>query len=239
MKKFIVVIVILLSAVNIYSQSKTDTTKQKPFEFYTNSFQFRIQQFLTLSDFQGGIISYKYHFNNHYAFRFGLGIRLDNNNKDENKFTFIDSTNYLSNNDITKYEYSFTSQFLFYVNPQSDIKLFIGLGPYVSFSKNSSNNNSTTLYNDASAVNNSNIMKTTYHSLGISAVYGVEWFFLKKMSLVAEYGFSAGYYKSESDAKLESHDSNGKINPNLYSNNTSSGFRFNNNQVNFGLSVYF
>ncbi len=238
MKKSIILVVILFSAINIYSQSKTDTTKQKPYKFYKNSFQFRIQQFLTLSDFQGGLVSYKYHFNNHNAFRFGLRIQVDNNNTDEKKNDFIGSNNYSNNSDLTNVEYRLSSQFLYYLNPLNDIKFYLGLGPTVSFSKNSNNSERNDINND-NTNKSTGFSKFKIYSLGISAAYGVEWFFSKKLSLIAEYGFAMFYYKSESNSKNIIYDKNGKTLSNNSYSSSSSGFKFNSSGINFGLSVYF
>ncbi|GBD91867.1 hypothetical protein BMS3Abin04_02599 [bacterium BMS3Abin04] len=241
MRKIIVIIVILLSTVNIYSQSNSDTTKQKPFKFYTNSFQFRILQFFSLADFQGGLISYKYHFNNHYAFRFGLGIRLDNDNQDEEKNNLIDSITTSANYDLGSYHYSLQSQLLFYVNPQNDIKLYIGLGPYLSFSKTSRKLNNIDIISKKTdyKFSNTDVTETKDYLLGVSSVYGVEWFFTKNMSLIAEYGFVLAYSNSKAEYRHSIYEKNSKINHTNSYKRSSSGFKFNSSRVNFGLSVYF
>src|SRR4030042_463659 len=132
-KKFIIIpliIVVFIGHVRfLWSQETEEDDKNTNFNFGKNSFQFRISSNFTLTDFQGSLLSYKYHLTNKLAFRFGVGIGVEDNTYEDESLRISDDSIHIS----------ITSDYC------------------------------------------------------ISTADGLEWFFRKNMSLLAEYGFRFCY----------------------------------------------
>ena len=216
-----------------YSQEINDTSKV----FQDFSLQFRVVLF-ELRSFQGGLISFKYHFNDHFALRTGIGLSIDNFDKEEDReLLYVDTLTYNAKSEYRRFTFISPIQFLFYINPENDIKVFVGLGPYFTYSNNTMKNTDYDHSNDFYGnIYIESISKN--YSLGLSSVYGVEWFITENMSLTAEYGFTFSFYNRESSRV------NMRVNPEYEniverSKIKSEGWQFTSTGVLFGISIYF
>jgi len=228
---------VLSLSVPLFSQDTSDSIKVNVFKEF--SLQFRVR-FLELSSFQGSLISFKYHFNDNFAIRSGIGFSMSTNDSEKERELYDYGGDTLFTKikaDEENYSISVPIQFLYYFNPQNEIKFFVGLGPYFSFSTEERIENDLSEPNDKYYANLRNSESKNYF-LGISAVYGVEWFFTDKMSLTGEYGFRFGYYYGEGTSSVTREYPDDIV----YIEHTKSkgdGWRFISNLVLFGLSVYF
>lgn len=180
-----------LFVVSVFSQEKQDSLQ---FTFSKLSFQLRVVDFMKFSDFQGGSISLKYHLGNKNALRVGIGVT---NNKNNYSLTYLDTEADTIRKDMednrSYYNYEIYTQYIIYPHPESDIKFYFGAGPYISWKKSKSEMERWDDTERKNKLYESNEMKTI--AIGLDFVAGVEWFFMKSMSLLADYNFSAEYYE--------------------------------------------
>jgi hypothetical protein len=217
-----------------YSQVNSDTSKVNVFQDFSLQFQVRL---LELTSFQGGLISFKYHFNNHVAFRSGVGLSYDNSDSEEEREVFFeDSTIFNAKSKNENVTISIPAQLLYYINPDNDVKVFLGLGPYITYMVSNAKN---TDYRYSNNYYGSVLIElaTKYYSIGLSSAYGVEWFFTDNMSLTGEYGFTFSYYYRETRLdRLRIYPESDNYIENSF--RKSEGWRFNSTGVLFGLSIY-
>ena len=76
-KLIVLLLVVLLFSVS-NAQEKADSLKI----FKTNSLQFGVRT-LSLTNFTGALVSYKYHVDDQTAYRFGISARIEKSNEDE------------------------------------------------------------------------------------------------------------------------------------------------------------
>jgi len=217
------------------SEDSPDTSNVNVFQDFSLQFQVRL---LELSSFQGGLISFKYHFNDHIAFRTGVNLSFDNSDSEEVRdVIFEDSTIFTSKSKNDDFTITIPAQFLYYINPDSEVKVFLGLGPSITYMIN---NDRTTDYNYSDNYHGTILIesKSKYYSIGLSSAYGVEWFFTDNMSLTGEYGFSFSYYYRETniDRMRIFQDRDNYI---AKDKRKVEGWRFQSTGVLFGLSIYF
>ena len=219
-----------------FAQSPTDSTKhQKTFVFPKKSLQFSVHTYNGLGTFEGGLISAKYHLSNTLAFRFGLDASMSMSNTNKKKDGFYgDSLNITNENqaDIARNSFMFVSAFIHYFNPNDAFKLYAGIGPVFGVNFRSRN----TEYIDPQGSDSDNTL--TQYSVGLQTEYGLEWFFRKNMSLMAQYGFRVLYSWSSGEETSEHVYSNGE--KDIYTTTINSwDFMLNTGITHFGVSVYF
>lgn len=218
-----------------------DSTVSKDFRFKSHSIQFQINDMFRISDFQGSLISYKYHFNNNLAIRFGLGFSTNTSDGDDYRENLVTDTTGSSfygqsnNMDKSSIDIILKSQFLYYFNPNQNVKLYAGLGPYFT-STIRDNDYRITQYDDNSE--NLEIQKNDqdYFKAGLSASYGLEWFFTEDISLLAEYGFLYYYYERITKTRINE---TRQLQETNYRKTKEDGWIFDTSVVKLGLSIYF
>ena len=187
--------------------------------------QFQISQNFTLGNFLGSVISGSYHLTNTSSVRIGLSYTgtMDNTDKMNNN----DSLSNLENttNDVNSTSIDLMVQYLVATPVTNNILFYWGAGPRggVIFSKTTNNHTQTATQNYA------NSEKKNGWSAGAMASAGVEWFFSRQMSLLAEYGISYLYTYTKTTT------TSGQYTYEIKEYNYSLG----GSSVRFGLSVYF
>lgn len=235
--KIFCLIILTALALNVSAQETTtnaDTSKQ--FRFPKHALQFQIEDFIRFSDFNGGIISGKYHFNNPSAIRLGISYsnKYDDQELEEVHFpgdsTVLDrSIN--KNAQLLKLKF----HFLRYLSFSKSTKYFIGAGPNatlywqdyeIEYTRQESDNQS----NDHRRGESKN------WEAGIEVLNGVEWFFHPSMSLSLEYSFLFRYNRQITKEKTLDNNSADKREEKT---SKAEGWHISSNPVKFGLSVYF
>ncbi len=196
---------------------------EKDFSFPKYSLQFKVSNLLNFNPFLGSIISFKYHFNNKTAFRIGVSGSRKSSDTDIDKFNADTLYGQTKQKELQK-SWGLRFQVVRYFNPAKVIKTFAGCGPYFSWSYKNLENNSYYI---------SNLEERTY-SVGINGFWGVEWFFASRMSLSLEYGFYFGYSHKNEDRKTIQDNA-----PENLEKRTFSSWQFDDNNVLFGMTVYF
>lgn len=183
--------------------------------------QFQIGQNFQLSSFQGSVISGKYNFSDRDALR--LGVSITTNNQDQNGLVnhHDQLDNYSSTMKNIINNFSIGLQYIRNNYYRWNINFYYGAGPIIGYNYNDNNTKDN--------FGNINRVMNTQWNYGISAMAGVEWYFLKDMSLSAEYGIMYNYFQ-ETMANTQ---------PNTDSTTKIKGFLIQPLGVRFGLSVYF
>jgi hypothetical protein len=215
---FSLLLLLLFSVPSTYSQSTSylDSLDGK------YALQFQISDNFNLTNFQGATLSGKYQLGRRSAVRVGLSINLNNSDAETNQ-TFIDTSLTISSTG-NQHAFGMTvrTQYIHYIPGMYDIAFYIGGGPFVGF------NNVTS---EDSYTNNPIYRKTTIEdfTVGLDLIAGVEWIFVKDMSLSAEYGIRFSY--DSYTRKLEDDYST--------SETTIKRYIIDNGDINFGITVYF
>jgi len=187
--------------------------------------QFQISDNFQLSNFQGTTFSGKYHFGKMDAIRAGLSIDFgrSDGNAETNQFDSINvaEVSYNSNN----FSMTLKTQYIRYFVETDDIAFYGGIGPFVTYSTSRNESETTGTPNDKH-------YKDTIDNfiLGVDFIAGVEWFFIKNMSLSAEYGFNFNYKSRMVEREIDN---------SIYSDSNEKVYRFSGNDINFGITVYF
>lgn len=197
--------------------------------------QFAISQNFTLSSFQGGIISAKYHFTDNTSIRFGISTTVDDGNTDEtiNYFRTDSTYSVKKKDDQNRTMFGVRLQIIQNVVKTSDILFFVGAGPFVEFGSSERKTNEFTPSND-----NVEDYKSDYTNYGLDVLCGIEWFVKSNISISAEYGFYAGFSNTTSEL-FDSYTTLSNISGYTTRKNKDDKFRFANRGVNFGVSFYF
>lgn len=208
----LIVIASVLSAHIIYAQGE-DASSGKTYRFRKGlwAMQFQIDENFTLSSFQGGTISAKYHTSDKSAIRFGLSIS-GQYEKDQQERINGDSEE-----SLTKYHeegLTFDLQYVHYPSADKRAKFFYGFGPLITGSLQS------TILPSSS--------RTYSIGAGLTVVLGVEYIVSAHLGLTAEYGTLVKYIRS-----YNRYDSGGHI-----YKYTGEDIIVNTNAVKLGVSVY-
>ncbi len=192
--------------------------------------QFEISGNFDLQSFQGSTISLKKHTSDGSAWRIGLDLRINLDDRER--------TSERDGEVLSQYDYgtnaesiSLILQRVFYPSPMASVNLFWGFGPKAGFSH----------YNytrEVEAIINKSGDEVFQWSVGFSGVIGIEWFPMKSISLLAEYGSVLQYEWTESKRKtLITRPGEGTVLS--VDKDKVKAFSLTSSSVKFGLSVYF
>ena len=240
-KKYSIILILIIICIShlelLLSQETDSTDKKAPFHFNKHSVQFRFVYNFSLSDFQGSLLSYKYHFYDKIALRFGIGLGLQDLSTTEEKTNLSGDSSYITiESEGGRNGIDIISQIVYYFTPEKEIKLYAGLGPCYSYLE---------VKEDISKIDTINIVYASIHEIssrkydyGLSMIYGVEWFFRKNMSLLGEYGFRFYYRELRYEEKGFTYypDQPDRF---YIDNIESNGWILSSEAVKFGLSIYF
>ncbi|MBU0473195.1 MAG: outer membrane beta-barrel protein [Bacteroidetes bacterium] len=219
-----ILISILLFTFTFSSFAQTDTTKIDLAGKF--ALQFQISENFTLSSFQGGTFSGKYHLSNNSALRLGFSLYHNNDERmaDDNYPSPDTTFNNRLNNNSTRVEVLL--QYLQYANISNSISMFYGGGINYSSSLNNNKEYQKEL---------SRFLEQSYYQVGINLLIGVEWFVRSNIGISAEYESGFSYSKNEIFYKKISETSDDKDGE----KEERTMYRFSPNSVKFGLSIYF
>lgn len=220
--------------------AQTDDEKTEPIE---NSLaadkwalMFQIDQYFTLTSFEGTMLSVKRHFSSSSALRFGFSATFGSGDASGNEQEIIADTGLsdeASSSSSTTSGFTVNLQYLLYPNPGDDINLFLGAGPLIQLSHNSSESNQV-LTNSG---RHSTYDRDTWY-LGVSGAVGVEWFATRSLSFHGEYGAAVQYITStRTQVDIQSGGSTGDSRTEFTGD--SHEWRYSSQAVKFGVSAYF
>jgi len=176
--------------------------------------QFQISENFTLTDFQGAILSGKYHLSNKSAIRIGFSMNFSDSDGESNS-TLFDSLVSNKTNTSSLFGFGINAQYSYYLQVWDVIGFYSGIGPFINY--------------EYREITSENYSRGEDIATGVDAIAGVEWSFIKFMSLSAEYGFQFYYFYRKSNNEGN----------NITSEATVTSWAFGADQVKFGISVYF
>jgi opacity protein-like surface antigen len=186
--------------------------------------QFRITDNFCLSNFQGTILSGKYHISSRDAIRLGISLSFGSSDS-ETEINRLDTVKVdKSKDDLNRFDLTINTQYIRYLSVTDNVSFFGGLGPFINLFDR-------TL--ERSISENGSVVKSRSQTdgfrTGLDLLVGVEWWFNKFMSLSAEYRLQFSYRSLE----------NKLVDDTIEGVAESSSFSISGNQVNFGITVYF
>ena len=185
--------------------------------------QFQITDDFKLNQFQGSIISAKYHSSEQNAWRVGLGLDFRSSTEErEDSFEGVPVSSGSSESSLQSVQLGF--QYVRYVNPEAKVQFLFGGGPFGMWT-------SSSLDQFDEAGEPVATSGTDLWEIGLSGLVGVEWFVASRIGLHAEYGFQFGYASSESEQTVIPQDRTGR--------RERDSVQFEARSVLFGVSVYF
>ena len=193
---------------------------------------FQVGSNFTLQSFNGATLAFKYQMNKRSALRFGVTLNGSSNTDDFN-YTFSNPDTMINGNEKRQsYGISITALYLYYNRIIRDVAVYCGGGPLLGLTYSRDNQ----LYATNNQPNRDN--KSNGYNAGLSFVGGVEWYLTKNISLLGEYGFSAGYNYSINHYNVEMVPANTTY-INSFRTEKISGYSFGGSTVRLGVSVYF
>lgn len=189
-----------------FSSAAAAQTQDHSLEDGSWALQFQVSGLVNLSDFQGGIISGKYHLADTRAIRFGVRLRASTLDRTDESFQESETTfpgggvqgdTYESEREADGHEFSvgLRSQYLVYPAPVRQIKLYVGGGPMVDFGWSA--NEQVMIVAPPAEANFHRLDETESSarswSFGAQGILGAEWFPARRISLTAEYGAGLVY----------------------------------------------
>jgi hypothetical protein len=186
--------------------------------------QFQINENFSLSNFQGSVLSGKYHFSKRDAIRLGLEF-IFGDSESETVVNNLD-TNVVDQRveDINNLGFTINSQYIHYIRGTDDISLFCGIGPYFRYYKSTRNGELV-----VDEIENMIKSENENYGIGLDLLVGVEWWFHKYMSLSAEYGLKFSYLSSKTSFEDDS----------IKGESEHKAYNISGNHINFGITVYF
>lgn len=214
---------ILLVTSILFSQNSASTdSSNNSLQKGRFSLQFGIGQNLTINAFNGYTISCGYNLTDHISARFGIEGSYRNNTVN---VTWDDTLS----RDEYDFGYSFTvdPSLIYHFNHKATIVFFAGAGPFISYSHSKTKG--------AYDYYQLDLTTTDSWEAGAKFLAGCEWFFMKRVSLFADYEASYSFGKRDRDSKRYDYE-NGYI---LHYQNNEVLNYFRADIFRFGLSVFF
>ena len=134
-----------------------------------------------------------------YKLDFGFSVGKTNNDG-SNSSSWGNSGSSSSSTATDDHNYqmlSLTVQYLSYPLNEKNIKIFIGAGPFISLDRTFSSGTSNQIWRDGQQTSNETVSLRYSLNIGIGGSTGVECLITKNISLIGEYGITAGYGWSE------------------------------------------
>ncbi len=177
-----------------FSQADSQPTLNGENSLYdgSSSLQFQISDNFSLSAFKGLAFSGKKHISDKTAIRLGVDIYVSSSGNDTHStYQQPNDSSFTSENNSNFWASSgFDIQYIRYTSLKSPIHFFWGAGPNFRYQRTSYESERITLSTGAISTRND---ENKSLSAGMSGIAGVEWFAVKNISFLAEYGSSLYY----------------------------------------------
>lgn len=214
--------------------------------------QFGITSNLTLTSFQGSMLGVVYRFSADNALRGGIGFNANINDGTNTSGGTANDTSFGSSSGSSSSNYSNYSlilQYVWYIHPENDIHLYYGIGPLLSYYRDSYSNANPRPLTAITNGSSQGFWETYYSSTsttrtgaGVGGVIGVEWNAYRWVTVHADYDPSIQYlWGKTSDDRRYTFSS---IPPGISlvpsstsSSGTTTGWNLTNPRVYFGIDV--
>ena len=216
----LILVLALLPAMSLAQSDADSAPSDYPPAFQSGGWglQFQVSELdASLLDFQGSLLSARYHVSETSAFR--VGLTTNGSFEDEEIVDQENDSSPLVSENRSIQDYGVTGQYLRYHRPSDDIFVFVGAGPQVSY-------RTAEIERTRSDGQEVQQVDQNGYRVGAAGILGVEWFVHPNISLSAEYGFEVTYDRTvtEEDERLET---------------TTSAFRFGGRSVLVGITFSF
>lgn len=233
MRRQLSLLAFLTTALTCVLLATTSHAQKNSLEEGIWALQFEVNGDFDLRSFQGTTFSLKKHTSNRAAWRVGVSLDVDLEDRDDTDKR-NDTTHTLTEWDDDSQSISLTVQKVLYPNPTGTVSFYYGFGPIASFFH----------FKDKRKINDRLMNRSdertwsrTGWAVGVTGLLGVEWFPSTKISLLAEYGTVIDYSHSKVEREQVWRVPGSETVTELESK--TKGFSLAASHVRFGLSVYF
>lgn len=181
-KPILLFAVIMFFSAETFGQNNTAPKEEKENSLKKGKFavQIGVGENFTLKSFEDFTLAAKYHISSRIALRLSGSADYHHFEGSQYIYYITPPEGYVYDPDMGDVRSYYTQlQFIYYLNPKSDINVYLGIGPRGSYASN------TERYNYENG--DYNVRYNELWSLGGTASLGFEWFPIKSISLTAEY----------------------------------------------------
>ena len=205
---------------------------------------FGISSNLTLTTFQGATISVGKFATDYHKIRFGISVSATDGSGDHTGNNYNADTLSGRNTRTEEnegYAFEIKCQYLTYATPDAHTSMYFGVGPLAGISWSKSSREETSTFGSSQSQSTSNSDQRT-SSVGVLVSVGAEWFFSEHVSLHAEYGLSAAYFRTKgesSGSSKYSYPGSPTASSRISGSDSFSNWSLSGQNVLFGLSINF
>lgn len=213
------------------SQAKENSLKKGKW-----ALQFEVGRNFDVRGFQGQTLSIKNHTADNRAFRLGITVALEVGDGETKRLDGGDGRR-PSNTDFNSRRFDLNLQKIFYTDITAPVNAFYGIGAAVAFA-HSKNTYARSYSYDTTTENSYQTSVSDSWSVGMSGIFGAEWFFAENMSLLGEYSTVINYGSETRKEEYRRVVNGTEIDSNSYEDKRNT-VRISSSRVNLGLSFYF
>jgi opacity protein-like surface antigen len=224
--------ILIISSINITFSQTQDTSASKNYlKGGKWALQFDLGAFINPTYFKSIELGIKSQLSTRSAVRLGIGFNLSSSDGELNSYSY--------NTPETRkdYQFAFSLNYLYYLNPKDVVCFYGGIGPVYEYYESGSD--------EVNKGESQGIIFTSEHHrsarswyIGLEGIVGVEWFLHERICILGEYNliFKRGKYSSTTTDIFSSTELPTEI---IVRNQNSNSLSFHFNIVKIGLSAYF
>ena len=185
------IIMFIISGVAYGGDTDTNLTNVDNIKKGSFALQFKVNENFKITDFNGALISAKYHYSKSAGIQFGFEI---NSSRDKSEYNIMAAPDYSTDERII--EICMLIQHILYIKKKASSGLYWGIGPFFNLSNIKERYIEYTSPDDSF----SRDYRNKVIGIGITNSFGVEIYIWKNLSLLAEYNLSLKYeYEKKHD----------------------------------------
>ncbi len=226
--KISIMIVLLILIGNTFAVAQSQEPKPKLSPNKNWALELKFNNFSSLENF---LFAGKRHFSENSALR--VSVEIDayayNTDSDMNISDPYDEIDYKTEQVSSFYDITVSIQSISYSSLKKDLRLYLGAGPQFSYNKYIRDIERADIQGYYQEDEN------TYWGVGLSSLFGIEWFVAKNVAFLAEYG--ANFEFGRAVSKQTRIDNDGESDRKEISEEDR--FSFDGSEAKFGLAFYF
>ncbi len=222
----VVALLIMAGSPVVNAQTKDTKSKLSPDKKWAMEFKFR-----SLTSLESFLFAGKRQLTKNSALRFGVEIDAFDRNTDSDveRLTYNDTSDYKNGLIYSNIDITVCTQYILYSSLKEDLRLYYGTGPQFNYRKSENEDERLEIQGHYHKIENK------YKGIGLSSVFGIEWFVAKNIAFLAEYGVTFEYLKVESEDIRTDNDGDYR----LKRVSEEDRFSFDGSEAKFGLAFYF
>ncbi|MCP4581471.1 MAG: porin family protein [candidate division Zixibacteria bacterium] len=226
--KISIMIVLLILISNTFAVAQSQEPKPKLSPNKNWALELKFNNFSSLENF---LFAGKRHFSKNSALRISVEIDAHayKTDSDMNIADPFDTTDYETEQISSYFDLTIGTQVISYSSLKKDLRFYLGAGPQFSYNKYIRDIERTDIQGYYQEDEN------TYWGVGISSIFGIEWFVAKNVAFLAEYGANFEFGRAISEQTRIDNDGESDHKE----SSEEDRFSFDGSEAKFGLAFYF